>query len=267
MSRKFLSIKHAPKKQTDTSLIVAMDPFPSRVRHDSLGLEGLAEAAAAAEAVAASASQEVAPPPKQNSGAMAGSDEAAGHCCVPPFSPIQGQEREPLPRLITVVSDCKYGDSCVDRKRPSEGSMQSLKKKVFRRVSSDQTQLASLPTVSPGSVRQGSLSTAAAASESDPPSEDPASKASPPEGCEYVDYSLEPDEPSFLAYRGEESSFSSLTLAGIDAATKNAILRGLKIPPQPTFPLILHDILSNPAFQHIISWMPHGRAVRIWICS
>jgi hypothetical protein len=32
---------------------------------------------------------------------------------------------------------------------------------------------------------------------------------------------------------------------------------------EPTFPLKLHMILSNPEFQHIIAWLPHGRAWRI----
>ena len=30
------------------------------------------------------------------------------------------------------------------------------------------------------------------------------------------------------------------------------------------FPRKLHHILSRPDYQHIISWMPHGRAWKIW---
>jgi hypothetical protein len=32
---------------------------------------------------------------------------------------------------------------------------------------------------------------------------------------------------------------------------------------EPTFPMKLHMILSNPAYEHIISWLPHGRSWRI----
>ena len=32
---------------------------------------------------------------------------------------------------------------------------------------------------------------------------------------------------------------------------------------EPTFPVKLHLILSNPEFQEIISWLPHGRSWRI----
>lgn len=32
---------------------------------------------------------------------------------------------------------------------------------------------------------------------------------------------------------------------------------------EPTFPIKLHMILSNPEFQDIISWLPHGRSWRI----
>lgn len=32
---------------------------------------------------------------------------------------------------------------------------------------------------------------------------------------------------------------------------------------EPTFPVKLHMILSNPEFQDIISWLPHGRSWRI----
>ena len=30
-----------------------------------------------------------------------------------------------------------------------------------------------------------------------------------------------------------------------------------------TFPMILHEVLSNPAYRHIISWMPHGRSWKV----
>ena len=32
---------------------------------------------------------------------------------------------------------------------------------------------------------------------------------------------------------------------------------------EPTFPVKLHMILSNPEFQDIIAWLPHGRSWRI----
>ena len=32
---------------------------------------------------------------------------------------------------------------------------------------------------------------------------------------------------------------------------------------EPTFPVKLHMILSNPDFQDIIAWLPHGRSWRI----
>lgn len=34
-------------------------------------------------------------------------------------------------------------------------------------------------------------------------------------------------------------------------------------PPNITFPMKLHQILSSPHFSNIISWLPHGRAWKI----
>lgn len=36
-----------------------------------------------------------------------------------------------------------------------------------------------------------------------------------------------------------------------------------KAPMKKNFPLKLHEILGNPEFSHILSWLPHGRAWRI----
>jgi HSF-type DNA-binding len=50
------------------------------------------------------------------------------------------------------------------------------------------------------------------------------------------------------------SDFSQVPPKSINPSTRNK---------EPTFPMKLHMILSNPAFQHIISWLPHGRSWRI----
>jgi hypothetical protein len=43
----------------------------------------------------------------------------------------------------------------------------------------------------------------------------------------------------------------------------SAIIAQSTTAKEPTFPVKLHMILSNPEYQDIISWLPHGRSWRI----
>lgn len=43
----------------------------------------------------------------------------------------------------------------------------------------------------------------------------------------------------------------------------SAIIAQITTAKEPTFPVKLHMILSNPEYQDIISWLPHGRSWRI----
>jgi len=52
----------------------------------------------------------------------------------------------------------------------------------------------------------------------------------------------------------------SRVLPDAPAASKTTIPSNAK---EPTFPSKLHAILSNPDFQDVISWLPHGRSWRI----
>jgi hypothetical protein len=48
-----------------------------------------------------------------------------------------------------------------------------------------------------------------------------------------------------------------------DTSNKQSVVGEAKAR-HDTFPAILHKILSNPEFHHIISWLPHGRAVSVF---
>jgi len=65
--------------------------------------------------------------------------------------------------------------------------------------------------------------------------------------CSYTDYSHVRPEPG-------SSDSNSLAISSAEGSANTK---------EPTFPAKLHMILSNPQFQDIISWLPHGRSWRI----
>ena len=61
-----------------------------------------------------------------------------------------------------------------------------------------------------------------------------------------------------------KSSYRDFSHVLPDKATgPSAMLAQSTTAKEPTFPVKLHLILSNPEFQEIISWLPHGRSWRI----
>ncbi len=86
----------------------------------------------------------------------------------------------------------------------------------------------------------------------------------------YTDYSnVRPDPkalpvlyadglPSSVNAGGGNQNASS---AGIEDVNRNYILRDIR---KQVLPVKLNLMLSDPKFSHIISWMPHGRAWRVF---
>jgi HSF-type DNA-binding len=245
---------------------------PPQGRQGCIALNELAQAAAAAEALLSI---------RPSQGQVAGifktdrSDEAAGHSCVPSsiVQPIALSSE-----IVDIISSrAKEGGSA---KRPAESSLQSHKKEKIRRLAIKSNHGILPPhlllSLAPVGNSDGALQTLTSAHSCSnlktefrkfPVVPSTGGKSAPLDvdslsfndsGQGYVDYSREIPEPSPL----DASTFESLTLSGVQDATTRAFVIGLAVPAQPTFPQILHDMLSNPEFRHIISWMPHGRAVR-----
>ena len=57
--------------------------------------------------------------------------------------------------------------------------------------------------------------------------------------------------------------YSLLNHAEDAAATSDSVGADDKKVTAPNFPAKLHEIISNPEYQHIIRWMPHGRAWKV----
>lgn len=66
--------------------------------------------------------------------------------------------------------------------------------------------------------------------------------------------------------KGEKSTSSSggyRDFSHMFPASSSSLIAQSITTKEPTFPVKLHIILSNPEYQDIISWLPHGRSWRI----
>jgi hypothetical protein len=70
------------------------------------------------------------------------------------------------------------------------------------------------------------------------------------------------DESSTIKSSGKGYTDFSRVLAP-KAGTASSLLNQPTSAKEPTFPVKLHLILSNPEFDDIIAWLPHGRSWRI----
>ncbi len=90
----------------------------------------------------------------------------------------------------------------------------------------------------------------------------------------YTDYSNVRPDPKALPVLYADGLPSSLSLtalnagvnqngssAGVEEVNRNYILRDIR---KQVLPVKLNLMLSDPKFSHIISWMPHGRAWRVF---
>jgi HSF-type DNA-binding len=233
-----------------------------QVRQGRVGLSELAEVAVAALAAIQ--------PPQEQADATSkadGRDQATGHSCVP----------QALSSQVVIITSSR-GKEGSGVKRPQAGPLQNPKKKLPRlatesnretlpqhqRVTPPPADTLKVPMHSPLLPRPASLSTGSNLEAEYPivaviSSSDVESLALNQRQVVSLDYSREKKEPNLT---GVWSTTKSLTLEGRQAAMKQALSSGIPVPPQPTFPQILHDMLSNPMFQHILSWTSHGQAVR-----
>ena len=78
----------------------------------------------------------------------------------------------------------------------------------------------------------------------------------------YHDFSWVPPPPAEKADASAiaENETSKSTAGKVDSAGENSSKAKAK---EPTFPVKLHMILSNPEYEDIIAWLPHGRSWRI----
>lgn len=74
-----------------------------------------------------------------------------------------------------------------------------------------------------------------------------------------------PEEPEKVHDgAGNRSSYRDFSRVLPDKADgPSSLIAQSTTAKEPTFPVKLHMILSNPEFQDIISWLPHGRSWRI----
>jgi hypothetical protein len=237
-----------------------------QARQGRAGLSELAEVAVAALA-------DIQPPQEQVDATFkaVGRRQATGHTrsCVP----------QALSSQVVVITSSR-GKEGSGMKRPQESPLKNPKKKPRRlptesnrgtlprhqRITPPPADTLEVPMHSPllprpASLRAGSrlqleypkLATIAR------PDSNAESLALNQRQVVSLDYSREKAESNLTAVG---STTQSLTLEGRQAAMKHALSSGIPVPPQPTFPQILHDMLSNPKFQHILSWASHGQAVR-----
>lgn len=81
-----------------------------------------------------------------------------------------------------------------------------------------------------------------------------------------TDSTLTRDQSAFVNKRGTSCGEGSnnATASYRDHAAQGMRENGIpSMKASPTFPMKLHEILSNKEFEHIITWLPHGRAWRI----